>query len=88
LQLVHLVVVGRPGTAPPASGEVAELCRLHATAAPALHQRRFGCVHLTEVTQLEISASALRRSIAAGMDPRYLVPDAVRSIISETRCYA
>ena len=30
----------------------------------------------------------LRALIIAGRDPRYLVPDAVRQIILETRCYA
>jgi len=40
------------------------------------------------VTQLEISSTELRALIIAGRDPRYLVPDAVRQIILDTRCYA
>ena len=40
------------------------------------------------MTQLEISSTELRALIIAGRDPRYLVPDAVRQIILETRCYA
>jgi nicotinic acid mononucleotide adenylyltransferase len=30
------------------------------------------------ITQLEISSTALRRDLADGRDPRYLVPDAIR----------
>jgi nicotinate-nucleotide adenylyltransferase len=40
------------------------------------------------VTQLEISSTELRALLVAGRDPRYLVPDPVRKIILETRCYA
>jgi nicotinate-nucleotide adenylyltransferase len=40
------------------------------------------------VTQLEISSTELRSLIISGRDPRYLVPNEVRQIILETRCYA
>ena len=53
-----------------------------------LHARAAGCVYVHAVTQLEISSTELRALIVAGRDPRYLVPDAVRQIILETRCYA
>src|ERR1700756_767987 len=43
---------------------------------------------LRVVTQLEISSTDLRALIIGGRDPRYLVPEAVRQIILETRCYA
>jgi nicotinate-nucleotide adenylyltransferase len=39
-------------------------------------------------TQLEISSTELRALLVAGRDPRYLVPEEVRQIIFETRCYA
>jgi nicotinate-nucleotide adenylyltransferase len=45
-------------------------------------------VYVRAVTQLEISSTELRALIVAGRDPRYLVPDPVRQIILETRCYA
>jgi len=41
-----------------------------------------------DVTQLEISASQLRDSIRAGLEPRYLVPQSVLSVIQSTGCYA
>jgi nicotinate-nucleotide adenylyltransferase len=40
------------------------------------------------VTQLEISSTELRQLIVSGRDPRYLVPDEVRYILRESRCYA
>jgi nicotinate-nucleotide adenylyltransferase len=42
---------------------------------------------VTPVTQLEISATELRTSLAAGLDPRFLMPDSVRTMIIETGCY-
>jgi nicotinate-nucleotide adenylyltransferase len=53
-----------------------------------LHQELAGRLYVRAVTQLEISSTELRALITAGRDPRYLVPDPVRKIILETRCYA
>ena len=53
-----------------------------------LHDKPGGRVYVHAVTQLEISSTELRQLIIAGRDPRYLVPEAVRQIIRETRCYA
>ena len=47
-----------------------------------------GYVHVQPVTQLEISSTDLRASIAAGLDPKFLMPDNVRRIILDTECYA
>jgi nicotinate-nucleotide adenylyltransferase len=40
------------------------------------------------VTQLEISSSDIRELVAAGRDPRFLMPDAVREVIEQSGCYA
>jgi nicotinate-nucleotide adenylyltransferase len=40
------------------------------------------------VTQLEVSSSAIRKSVAAGGKPRFLVPEVVAEIIEESGCYA
>jgi nicotinate-nucleotide adenylyltransferase len=53
-----------------------------------LHERPAGCLYVRAVTQLEISSTELRALIVSGRDPRYLVPDAVRQIIVDTKCYA
>ncbi|HYL03710.1 MAG TPA: nicotinate-nucleotide adenylyltransferase [Steroidobacteraceae bacterium] len=89
LPLAHIVVAHRPGWKAPGKGPLGELLVDHGTGAIAdLHRRPAGCVYVRAVTQLEISSTELRALIISGRDPRYLVPDAVRQIIIETRCYA
>ena len=46
-----------------------------------LHQAKAGRIYIHAGTQLEISSTELRQLIAAGHDPRFLVPDAVCSLI-------
>ncbi|HEY0767805.1 MAG TPA: nicotinate-nucleotide adenylyltransferase [Steroidobacteraceae bacterium] len=89
LTLAHIVVAHRPGWRAPTTGPLGEVMVDHGTGAIGmLHERPAGCVYVHAVTQLEISSTELRSLIIAGRDPRYLVPDAVRQIILETRCYA
>ena len=88
LGLAHLVVAHRPGWNAPESGQVGEL--LHerrADRAAELHSSSMGRILVRPVTQLEISSTRLRDIVASGRDPRYLVPEPVRAIISETACY-
>jgi nicotinate-nucleotide adenylyltransferase len=40
------------------------------------------------VTQLEISSTDVRQSIAMGRDPRFLMPDSVRQLILQANCYS
>src|SRR5205823_3510298 len=78
-----------PGWRPPTAGPLGEVMVDHGTGTiRVLHERPSGCVYVHAVTQLEISSTELRSLIIAGRDPRYLVPDEVRQIILETRCYA
>ena len=89
LTLAHIVVAHRPGWRAPTTGPLGELMVDHGTGSVlALQQERAGRVYVRAVTQLEISSTELRTLIIGGGDPRYLVPDAVRKIILETRCYA
>lgn len=89
LTLAHIVVAHRPGWRAPTTGPLGELMVDHGTGSiPALHQEPAGRVYVRAVTQLEISSTELRTLITGGGDPRYLVPDAVRKIVLETRCYA
>jgi nicotinate-nucleotide adenylyltransferase len=89
LSLGHIVVAHRPGWRAPTTGPLGELMVDHGTGSVReLHGRPAGCVYVHAVTQLEISSTDLRALIVAGRDPRYLVPDPVRQIILETRCYA
>jgi nicotinate-nucleotide adenylyltransferase len=88
-ELAHLVVARRPGAVQEISGEAGELLRARATADRRdLSRLPAGCVLLLDVTQLAISSSAIRSLVAAGGDPRFLVPDAVRDLIEKTHIYA
>jgi nicotinate-nucleotide adenylyltransferase len=89
LTLAHIVVAHRPGWKAPERGPLGELLVDHGTGTVRdLHERPAGRVYVRAVTQLEISSTELRALLAAGRDPHYLVPDQVRQIILETRCYA
>ena len=88
LELAHLVVAHRPGWRAPSMGPLGELLVDRGTGRIGdLHEARSGCIYIHAVTQLEISSTEVRKSIAAGRDPRYLMPDAVRAIIEDTGCY-
>ncbi len=87
--LAHVVVARRPGIAQDVGGEAGELLRAHSiTDCRELARSPAGRVLLLDVTQLEISSSAIRRLVADGGDPRFLVPDAVRELIVKTHIYA
>lgn len=88
LELAHLVVAHRPGWRAPSMGPLGELLVDRGTGRVGdLHEARAGRIYIHAVTQLEISSTEVRKLIAAGRDPRYLMPDAVRAIIDETGCY-
>jgi nicotinate-nucleotide adenylyltransferase len=88
LELAHLVVAHRPGWRAPSMGPLGELLVDRGTGRIGdLHESRAGCIYIHAVTQLEISSTEVRKLIAAGRDPRYLMPDAVRDIIEQTGCY-
>jgi nicotinate-nucleotide adenylyltransferase len=53
-----------------------------------IHSQPAGRIYIQEVTQLEISSSAIRAAIAGGREARYLLPDSVLEIIRATGCYA
>ncbi len=89
LDLAHIVVAHRPGWKAPTMGPLGEVMVDHGTGTIRdLHQNPSGRVYVHAVTQLEISSTELRNLIIAGRDPQYLVPEEVRQIIRETRCYA
>jgi nicotinate-nucleotide adenylyltransferase len=88
LELAHVVVAHRPGWRAPSMGPLGELLVDRGTGRiNDLHESLAGCIYIHAVTQLEISSTELRKLIAAGRDPRYLLPDAVRAIIEKSGCY-
>ena len=88
LDFAHIVVAHRPGWQAPGDGELGELLARRKTDSPRdLHERRQGSVHIQAVTQLEIASTEIRKLVADGYDPRYLMPDSVREAIRNSSCY-
>ena len=86
--LAHLLVMVRPGASEQFPPELQTLLAQRRVDAPAtLRATPSGCIHFMRVSQLEISASAIRALVAAGREPRFLVPEAVRSYIAAARLY-
>ena len=86
LALANLVVVERPGPPlPEASGRLIE--RQRALAGEAIREGGAGVIVRFDVTQLAISATDIRRRVAAGQNPRFLLPEPVREYIAENGLY-
>jgi nicotinate-nucleotide adenylyltransferase len=78
--LAHIVVLTRPGHGAPLPRELDAAIAMRRTRDPAtLRGLPSGRVFDLAVTPLEVSASAVRALLAAGREPRWLVPDALFS---------
>jgi nicotinate-nucleotide adenylyltransferase len=89
LQLSHVIVAHRPGWKVPEVGPLGDLLMDRGSQrVEDLHEARAGCIYIHAVTQLEISSTAVRALVAAGGDPRFLMPEKVRELILESRCYS
>jgi len=89
IDLAHLVVAVRPGSQAPREGLAATLLREHRCDDPhRLSKAAAGLVYVSVGTQLDVSSSAVRCVVAAGRDPRYLMPEAARRIIVARGSYA
>ncbi len=88
LGVAHVVVAHRPGWKAPDMGPLGVLISEHGThRVEDLHDATHGRIHIHAVTQLEIASTEIRELVAAGRDPRFLMPDAVRDVIEETGIY-
>ncbi len=88
LDFAHIVVAHRPGWRAPDMGVLGELLNERGTLrVDDLHESDHGRIHIHAVTQLEISSTEIRELVAAGRDPRFLLPDAVREVIASSGCY-
>ncbi|MGH8130658.1 MAG: nicotinate-nucleotide adenylyltransferase [Steroidobacteraceae bacterium] len=89
LSLAHMVIAMRPRAATPGEGLAGELLRGKRCTDPVrLSASPAGLVYVSEGTQLDLSSSAVRNVVAAGRDPRYLMPEAARRIILARGSYA
>ena len=76
--LAHIVVLTRPGHETTLPAELADvIASRYATSAAQLHESPAGKVLNLPVTPLEISASAVRKMLADGREPRWLLPAAL-----------
>ena len=88
LDIAHIVVAHRPGWKAPDMGALGEMISEHGThRVEDLHTALAGRVHIHAVTQLEISSTEIRDLVAAGRDPRFLMPDPVRDEILDSGIY-
>lgn len=89
VNFAHIVIARRPQASVPAAGLAETLLRERRCELPArLAETPAGFVFVSENTELDLSSSAVRAVIAAGRDPRYLMPEAARRIILATGSYA
>ena len=88
LALAHILVMQRPGYALPDDANLRALVAEHrCDEVAALHQSPAGCIHFHSVTQLDISSSDIRKRIARGASPAYLLPRAVIEYIQQHALY-
>lgn len=85
-ELAHIVVLARPGHAPDYAAALREQIAARAIG-DAWRDRAAGGVLFVDVSELEISATAIRRQLAAGQEPRFLLPDAVLAEICRNGWY-
>jgi nicotinate-nucleotide adenylyltransferase len=89
LTLAHIAVMRRPGSVLPRDAELREELERRRTERPAdLHAAPAGRIWLQSVTQLDISSTRIRRALASGASPRFLLPDAVLDLAEAAGCYA
>jgi nicotinate-nucleotide adenylyltransferase len=89
IELSHIVVAHRPGCHVPDEGPLGGLLATCGTdQAVSLRDAACGRVFVMPVTQLEISSTELRTLLGRGLDPKFLLPDRVRKMITESGCYA
>jgi nicotinate-nucleotide adenylyltransferase len=86
LELAHLLVTPRPDAELP-SEPAQLLADRRVESVSALDACFAGKIFLQPVTQLAISATAVRELVAAGRDPNFLLPLAVRAYLREHGLY-
>jgi len=84
----HMVVMNRPGETLPEQGELADFIRLHQVVdAERLASKTAGLLYFQQVTQLEISATAIRKLLDSGGNAGFLLPERVLEVIRSEGIY-
>lgn len=85
----HLIVAHRPHFQLPITGIIADLIKERLQQEIAfIHENQAGGILLRPITALEISATDIRKQIAMGRNPRYLLPDSVYDYIKQQGTYS
>jgi nicotinate-nucleotide adenylyltransferase len=89
LENAHIIVAHRPNYQLPQTGIIADLLKERLQQEVAyIHEKQAGGILFRPITSLEISASDIRKQIAMGRNPRYLLPDRVFDYIKENGTYS
>jgi nicotinate-nucleotide adenylyltransferase len=87
--LAHIAVLARPGHARDYAVPLQEQCaNRNCSISADWRDRPAGNVLFVDVSELEISATAIRRQLAQGQEPRFLMPEAVLAEIQARHWYA
>ncbi len=87
-ELAHVVVVTRPGSKGELESSVREHVFLRVVGQPdRLRKTEAGAIWFCQLTQLAISATAIRAYRRKGDSPRYLLPAAVLDYIEQNQLY-
>ena len=88
LDRAHLIVAHRPGASRPGKSPQSDLLSERLVGeARQLGDRAAGAILLVPVTQLDISATVLRRLVSRGQSVRYLTTEPVRRYIRQNGLY-
>lgn len=89
LDFAHIIVAHRPHYQLSPGGIVTDLAKEHQQHEIAyIHENMAGGILLRPITALEISATDIRKQIALGRNPRYLLPDSVYDYIKQNGIYS
>lgn len=88
IDYAHFIVAHRPGWQPPQTGVIGEWLAERLAPGPEALATGAGRFYVHPVTALDISSTAIRDGIKRGGDPRFLVPESVRTILEQSQCYA
>lgn len=89
MDYAHLIVAHRPHYHLPRTGIIADLIQERLQREISfIHEKLNGGILLRPITALEISATDIRKQIAMGRNPRYLLPDSVYDYIKKNGTYS
>ena len=85
----HLIIAHRPQYQLPTTGIIADILKERLRQEVSyIHENLAGGILLRPITALDISASDIRKQIAMGRNPRYLLPDDVYNYIKQHGTYS